>query len=148
MGKIGNIICNPSVIGQYVNGVINARHSDSVSYDLAFVKEDNGNWYIDLPQWKGSHGNLQMVAGADRLLDYLLSDGNRVEVQVVKSRDRIREYENNDMSIKCRRVDDNSVYGATYTVLDLENHEDKMWICPVTLFVLGEYPQYLYIMKK
>ncbi len=38
---------------------------------LSFVCEKNGNWYVDLPYWPGLHRNLQMVAGADDLLDRL-----------------------------------------------------------------------------
>ena len=91
MSKIGDIISNPSVIGQYIVGVMGARNSNCSSYDLAFVKEANGNWYIDLPQWQGAHGNLQMVAGADKLLDGLLTEGNRVEVQVVRAKQKVMD---------------------------------------------------------
>ena len=35
-----------------------------------FNKED-GKWYIDLPDWTGTKGELQMVGGADTLLDHL-----------------------------------------------------------------------------
>lgn len=138
---------NPSVIGQYVNGVFEARRSESKSYDLSFVKEKNGNWYIDLPEWQGSHGNLQMVAGADELLDGLLTEGNRVSVQVVKAKDEIDEYETDANYVKCHRQEECPVYGATYSVAGMEDVVERMWICPVTLFVLGEYPHCLYIKK-
>jgi hypothetical protein len=35
--------------------------------------------------------------------------------------------------------------GATYTVHGVPGFDRTIWICPVTLFVLGEYPKYLYV---
>jgi hypothetical protein len=35
--------------------------------------------------------------------------------------------------------------GATYKVNGLEGFTKEIWICPVTLTVLGHYPQYIYI---
>ena len=35
--------------------------------------------------------------------------------------------------------------GATYKVNGLEGFTREIWICPVTLTVLGHYPQYIYI---
>ena len=35
--------------------------------------------------------------------------------------------------------------GATYQVNGLEGFTREIWICPVTLTVLGHYPQYIYI---
>ena len=51
MGKISNIIKNPGVIGQYVKGVFKARQEEQKSFQLAFNRENNGSWYIDLPEW-------------------------------------------------------------------------------------------------
>ena len=38
--------------------------------NLKFNKEGK-LWYIDLPQWTGTKAELEMVAGADKLLDAL-----------------------------------------------------------------------------
>ena len=38
--------------------------------------------------------------------------------------------------------------GSTYTVTNLPGFEREIWICPVTLFVLGRYPKYIYIKKS
>ena len=71
MSNLMNIVKNPRVIKQYIGGVINERSAKTTSYQLAFVKEKSGRWYIDLPEWEGAHANLEMVAGADLLLDHL-----------------------------------------------------------------------------
>ena len=37
--------------------------------------------------------------------------------------------------------------GSTYEVRNLEGFHRDIWLCPVTLFVLGKYPKYMYIKK-
>ena len=37
--------------------------------------------------------------------------------------------------------------GATYEVRDLDGFARDIWICPVTLTVLGRYPRYIYFKK-
>ena len=142
MSKITDIIKNPGIIGKYINGVIHAKRKKEQVYQLAFVKEDDGGWYIDLPQWTGPHANLAMVAGSDDLLDHLLKTGNRVEIEVVKSDkplDGMAGY------FCCKQIDMTLMGGATYTVHGVPGFDRTIWICPVTLFVLGEYPKYLYV---
>jgi hypothetical protein len=38
--------------------------------------------------------------------------------------------------------------GSIYTVTDLPGFERDIWLCPVTLFVLGRYPKYIYVKKN
>ena len=148
MNKIANIVKNPSVIGQYISGVIEQATSKKNVYQLAFVKEEDGGWYIDLPSWTGAHANLAMVAGSDLLLDFLLKDGNRVEVEVVKSDKPLPEYDNDERFFRCEQIDMSLFGGSTYEVYGLLGFDHTIWICPVTLFVLGEYPKYIYIRNK
>lgn len=148
MSKIANIVKNPSVIGQYISGVIEEATSGKNVYQLAFVKEEDGGWYIDLPSWTGAHANLAMVAGSDLLLDFLLKDGNRVEVEVVKSDKPLAEYDSDESFFRCEQIDMSLFGGSTYEVYGLKDFDHTIWICPVTLFVLGEYPKYIYIRNK
>lgn len=143
MGKILDIVKNPSVIGQYINGVINAKSRKEQVYQLAFVKEEDDVWYIDLPNWEGAHANLAMVAGSDLLLDYLDKGNNRVEV--VKSD---MPLDNMVDCFRCEQIDMSLLGGSTYNVFGVEGFDRTIWICPVTLFVLGEYPKYIYIRQK
>ena len=144
MSKIGNIIRNPKVIGQYAKGVAKAIRNKSNSFQLAFNREDDGGWYIDLPEWQGAHANLAMVAGADRLLEFVGCGDPRVEVEVIKSNKPIEEFEHGSEYFRCDQIDQSLVGGATYKV-NLEGFGSTIWLCPVTLFVLGEYPKYLYV---
>ncbi len=43
--------------------------------ELLFEKEENNNWYVVLPEWEGSKEELQMVSGADTMLD-IIAQGN------------------------------------------------------------------------
>ena len=38
--------------------------------------------------------------------------------------------------------------GAFYQVLKLKGFSRDIWICPVTLTVLGTYPNYIYVKKE
>ena len=83
-----------------------------------------------------------MVAGSDDLLDHLMKRNNRVEIEVVKSDKPL-----DDMwgYFCCKQIDATLMGGSTYTVHGCEGFDKTIWICPVTLFVLGEYPKYIYI---
>lgn len=146
MSKLVNILKNTKTIGKYVNGVINARRTNIGIYELSFVKEDDGIWYIDLPNWTGAHASLAMVAGSDLLLDHLLNMDNRVNVEVIKSEKPLAEYDEATSGyFRCEQIEMSMLGGATYNVFGVEGFNHTIWICPVTLFVLGEYPKFIYI---
>lgn len=53
--------------------------------------------------------------------------------------------EDMDDYICCEQIEASLFGGSTYDVYGLEGFNRTIWICPVTLFVLGEYPKYIYI---
>lgn len=112
---------------------------------LRFNREEDNCWYIDLPTWPFSHHNLMMVAGADDMCAFLSDDNKSVSVQVEPS-SKLRK----DMSdfIELVRVNHSMTGGATYDVHNLDGFNQQIWICPVTLFVLHEYPKYIYVKKE
>ncbi len=114
-------------------------------YTLQFNKEKNGCWYVDFPHWPFSHENLAMVSGADKMLE-LLSDGDLyVKVSVIPA-NKQRQHEG---YIELRQTEHSLLGGSTYQVMyePFVNRfkRDTLWICPVTLFVLGRYPKYIYV---
>ena len=147
MGKLLNIIENPKVIGQYVKGVSEARRSEENVYHLAFDRENDGGWYIDLPEWEGAHARLAMVAGADSLLEFVGGGSSRVWVEVVKTQTQIEDLDSDKSFFRCDVMEKSTFGGATYQV-HLTDFDRTMWLCPVTLFVLGEYPNCLYIRNE
>lgn len=112
-------------------------------YKLSFTKEKDNNWYIDLPSWPFNHHNLMMVAGADNLCQELAYDGKHTSVDVIISdKDEILpEY------ICLKKQNSKLVEGATYSVRGAESVKE-LWICPVTLFVFGKYPKFIYLKKS
>lgn len=103
---------------------------------LNFEKEKDGNWYIVLKNWIGPHGALQMVMGADTLLDKLSNNGTKASVMLTD------EPSDGDLvCIKDKNTD--TTHGRWYDVEDALTGAPvhRMWLCPVTRFVFnGFYP--------
>ncbi len=106
-----------------------------------FVK-DFGKWYIELPEYDGSREDLRMVAGADTWLDRLSDDSNRVTMKISVS----EVLEN-----KIDKLFEVPVFGGAYYIarkLNGRQVRHRMWLCPVTQFVFGEYPGAIYYEVK
>lgn len=108
-------------------------------YDVSFTKESNGRWYVDFPGWPLSHDNLEMVAGADDLLDYLNDGSNHVKIHV-----EISKINKTTAEIKLVKDYSKLTRGAFYNV-ENGGRTKRLWLCPVTLCVLGRYPKYIYM---
>lgn len=107
-------------------------------YHLQFNKESDNNWYIDFPNWPFSHHNLMMVAGADDLCE-AFSFNNKSKVLVSTNYGKF--------NVNYKRVSSSLFGGATYELYGIV-HKDlpkTIWLCPVTLAVMGTYPEYLSI---
>lgn len=125
------------------NVIIRRRH-----YSLTFVKED-GRWYYDFKNWGFAHDNLEMVAGADDLCELYSKGQDKFTINIVASRKRLEKYQQTHQELigeawpEDFKLTDRLFYGRNYESPD----SVKMWICPVTLFVLGRYPNYLYVQR-
>lgn len=126
----------------YVKGVCALRRKE---YDLQFVYEPADKlWYIDMP-WPGDRYNLAMVAGSNRLLKFLdAREEYCVRVLVHPSRKYDAQWLT-DGYFECERQFSSIKGGATYKVNGPNGFTREIWICPVTLTVLGHYPRYIYI---
>lgn len=102
---------------------------------MRFHKEEDGCWYVVLPNWYLSHSNLMMVAGADDLCEELSHNGTDVDVDVA-----LEPTDNYDVVLHRESW---NVHGATYKV-DGANTK-QIWLCPVTLFVFNKYPKTMYL---
>lgn len=113
------------------------------TYIVSFTKERNNRWYVDFPNWPLSHDHLEMVAGADDLLD-ILNDGSDHVKLMVSTKEMER-------CIVLNKEKSGLTKGAFYTVetrLRDWAPKKKLWLCPVTLTVLGHYPQKIYFKRK
>lgn len=107
---------------------------------MKFVKNQN-KWYFDLPNWTGRKGALQMVSGADKMLELLSNEKNYVNLLVSR-----KFYDGADI-IKLKRK--SLINGAHYNVINNETNFNlnKIWLCGVTEKVFGEYPQEIFFSK-
>ncbi len=116
-------------------------------YNLKFYKDTDDCWYVDFPDWPFDHHNLMMVGGADQLCEFLSDDGMTTEVCVIPS----KEQEKHEGYFELEQIESSLTGGSTYQV-GLEDFcqrygRETLWLCPVTLFVLGQYPRYIYVKK-
>ena len=133
-------------INELVNGA--SKLATSVfgkreKYELQFNHEDDGCWYVDYPGWPFDHHNLMMVSGADRLCAVLSDDDRVARVEVIPSSTE-RDLPGYAL---LTQLQSSLAGGSTYQVTNLPTFTGSIWLCPVTLFVLGEYPKYLYVRK-
>lgn len=125
--------------------LIKAAILRKATYYVSFSKESDKKWYVDFPNWPLAHYHLMMVAGADTLLEILNNEINHVYLKVnISNKDK--DIPN---TIKLVKIDSTITGGAYYelkTPLKDWNRKD-LWLCPVTLAVLGQYPKYIFIKK-
>ena len=85
-----------------------------------------------------------MVGGANKLCNYLAGDRQTIRVEAVASE--------HPLSLSgyglLTKAYSNLFYGADYDPTGFGDFQRSVWICPVTLFVLGRYPKYIYVKKK
>lgn len=123
------------------------RHLDAPHLDLPTVKR----WYYDFKHWGFSHDNLEMVAGADHLCEYYAHNKDEVTVNIVATNKPLKNEQGYDKYVseelkKEISFIDKLTTGRTYYKHSKDGKQiTTMWICPVTLFVLGRYPKYIYI---
>lgn len=128
--------------------------------NLGFVKEQNGLWYADLPEFLekgfGTKSNLLMVDGADSLLDIISGNTNYTQLKL-----GVTEFEGFDAVLDKIKIGKNQElldqighapveYGAYYLLKDYQgetiNH--RLWLCPVTEYVFGGYyPDQIFFQK-
>lgn len=137
------------------NLIIRRKH-----YKLHFVAENDPPiklWYYDFKHWGFDKHNLLMISGADTLCELYAKGKDEVTVEIIASKKKqdlptqlYDEFVAQDIIIDGMTHQGNFInsqldkllYGRTY-----QKGHTQMWICPVTLFVLGRYPKYIYVKK-
>ena len=131
-------------------------------YKLSFNREEEDRWFVDFPNWPWKKGNLEMVCGADKFLDLLSEGKDRVSIIAKATSEKLDESEFQQLMQdgwhELSQTQSSLTGGATYTVrgdkaeqfmrkhpLTGESMARTLWLCPVTLFVVGRYPKYFYV---
>lgn len=116
-----------------------------------FYKTTENYWYIELPEWRGDIEDLQMVSGADTMLDIVAEGRNYVFLTLTD--EFIDKFDVLELQVKCSDYDFDSQggpsSGAYYLMKSYKGIEFnlKMWLCDVTRYVLGYFPENIYILK-
>lgn len=111
----------------------------------SFYKNDLG-WFIDLWWWPLSKGHLAMVAGADQLLDTL--SGQKDKVSLYVSTKIIPDYDEELTKNIGLGLFNGALYKPRYEKILFDDLYGFLWLCFVTLFIFGEYPNKIYIKIK
>ena len=111
-----------------------------------FIKNGR-DWYIDLPEFieqGGSVGDLQMVDGADKMLDMIAGQKPQVMLRISKE-----HFEGSDTLILTEKCDP-YIGGGYYLMKQYGGQEinQTMWLCQVTEFVFGELPTEIFVKKE
>ncbi len=117
-------------------------------YAVSFTKEDDGCWYVDYPNWPFDHHNLMMVSGADELCEMLSYDGTHTKIKVYPGLNNPKTIDEAWKRFRCKRLEWSLTGGATYLPHfsgSKQMSTGTFWLCPVTLFVLGEYPDTMWV---
>lgn len=114
---------------------------------INFVKLAN-RWYAQLPNYPGKVEDLEMVLGADVLLDIIDSEETGiVSLEVYNSEEEfVKKYDIflfPDYTIDF--VEATGDDGANYR---LREYKHDLWLCNVTKYVFGEFPLTIYIIKN
>ncbi len=110
-----------------------------------FIKTGK-EWYVDLPEYLeqgGSMGDLQMVEGADAMLDFIAGVENEVFLYI--DREHFQGSDRLELREKCEPY-----IGGGYYFLKEYNGKainQTLWLCQVTEFVFGDIPDQLFIKK-
>lgn len=104
---------------------------------LSFQKINN-KWYVVLPDWSGDFEDLEMVNGADDLLEAL---SQRLKKNLLTMNVWLAKPDIPCAHLKKIHQDKN---GATYQVEHCLFYDNVIWLCNVTRFVFGDHPNSIY----
>jgi hypothetical protein len=110
---------------------------------INFYKESDNRWYADLPEWEGPKEALEMVMGADTMLDILSQGEGLISLDI--DTNHIDGYEKLVFLNETPDFGEGAYYHME-TYMGLEFNLD-IWLCDVTKFVFGEFPNIIYFNK-
>ena len=123
-----------NLISIFSKAVYNRLTKESIPVSF---KRISGSWYCDIEGWPDElFARTLMVGDAHRLLTDLAGDSDYITMSVKISSKPI------EGGTLLKKVSDGAnevVKGATYE----SERYSVVWLCPVTQFVLGGFPQYI-----
>ena len=106
------------------------------SYSISFFKFGR-KWYCEVPGFpKELFEHTLMVGGAAKLLNHYAKDNIRVTMTI-----KVSDVDNVSLSQNSSSLTGGAFYKDLNGCVD-----EEIWLCPVTLFVLGKYPKNIQIL--
>lgn len=98
------------------------------------------NWFLDLPDWNGNKEDLEMVLGADSLLEVLSEGNNEIHLSISE------ECFDGASKLDFNRFGEDYESGAFYNLRSYRNIEFdfEIWLCDVTLSIFDRFPESIY----
>jgi hypothetical protein len=109
---------------------------------IRFYKEPDSKWFADIPEWEGEKWELEMVMGADMMLDILAQGEGEIALTLSE-----KEFAGSEPLIFSKYSE--SGEGAWYSINELSgiSFGFDIWLCDVTKFVFGNFPRTIWISK-
>lgn len=107
-----------------------------------FYKTEEQKWYVDLPEWTKSIADLEMVEGADAMLDFIAEHGNECYLNMSD------EPSEGADTIKLVKDRSHLVLGGGDYIMEACKGKvinQKLWLCTVTVDVFGNLPKLIYV---
>ena len=125
-----------------VGAVCKRVHSNGF-YEVAFVKEGR-RWYCDVPGFpKELFEHTLMVGGASKFLEYYSRGDNKIKASIKIANEMDDRH---FCGSRLYKISSTLTGGAFYKAPS-ENFNEEIWLCPVTLFLLGKYPERILIYR-
>lgn len=105
-----------------------------------FYKDEVGRWYIDLPSYPGPKADLEMVMGADTMLD-LLSEGLGYVYLYISDVTFI-----GSTVLEFQELTPDYGEGANYKLIGETSF--NVWLCDVVKFIFGHFPEKIYFVDQ
>jgi hypothetical protein len=116
---------------------------EHISKILKFEKTPEHRWFVDLPDWKGSKDDLEMVSGADTMLDIISQGSGEIFLGLSNSPTLFPQ-----CTLELLEECFPPTFGANYLAKEINgvDYNLRVWLCDVTKFVFsGVFPKKIFI---
>lgn len=110
--------------------------------EYTFYQDPDTRWYVDIPEWEGEKADLEMVAGADIMLNYMAEGSDKVRLMF--SEEPQENFDTLVLQFETPEVGGGYYYMGTYNGIEIKQ---AMWLCDVTKYVFGKMPETIYVKK-
>lgn len=109
--------------------------------NVLFYKDNDSKWYADVPEWTGEKWELEMVCGADTMLEIVSQGEDKVRLTLSTA-----IFDGHNFTLD-KIKDTPDIGGALYKMNEYNGipFDIEVWLCHVTGFVFGHLPEIIYI---